>query len=323
MHVPTYFGVDVDSRFLVTTQYDCEGSTSLANTPKAIQRWLSSLPPGAVVAMEATSQYHLPLALAAHAAGVTTYVIHPRDLKHYARGLGRRGKTDAMDAWVIARYAAKENDKLYPFQPLTPQEQALQTCQRERNAIARARTQLQQSLSSHGPVNPALRPLMKQLAKDLKAADRRILDCIRAHAPYQALAKRLRSVPGFGALVAAGLVQGLLRRPFRSADAWIASTGLDPRPNDSGKRSGQRHLSKRGPGRLRQLLYMAAMTFARTPLGLPLFQHYTNRTRLSTTAAYNVIARLLARVAWTLHRNDARFDPERFAHDHKIAIASA
>jgi len=32
---------------------------------------------------------------------------------------------------------------------------------------------------------------------------------------------------------------------------------------------------------------------------------------------------LLARVAWTLHRNDARFDPQRFASDHGIAMASA
>lgn len=322
MHVSTYFGVDVDSRFLVTTQYDGEGSTSIANAPKAIERWLAALPPGAVVAMEATSHYHLPLALAAHAAGFTTYVIHPRDLKHYARGLGQRGKTDAMDAKVIARYAAKENDKLHPFQPMTEQQIELQTRQRERDAIARTRSQLQQALGAHGPVNPALAPLMNQLAKALKAADRRLMDCVRAYAPYKALAKRLRSVPGFGALVAASLVQGLLRRPFKSIDAWIASTGLDPRPNDSGKRSGQRHLSKRGPGRLRQLLYMAAMTFARTPLGLPLFQHYRERTRLSTTAAYNVLARLLARVAWTLHRNDASFDPARFAYDHRIDILS-
>nr|WP_312132339.1 transposase [Stenotrophomonas pavanii] len=37
-----------------------------------------------------------------------------------------------------------------------------------------------------------------------------------------------------------------------SSDAWIACTGLDPRPNESGARIGRRRLSKRGNASLRQ-----------------------------------------------------------------------
>jgi len=42
-----------------------------------------------VIAMESTGRYHELLALAAHARGLQVHGMNPRDVRHYARGMGR------------------------------------------------------------------------------------------------------------------------------------------------------------------------------------------------------------------------------------------
>ena len=37
--------------------------------------------------------------------------LNPRDVNHYAKGVGRRAKTDRVDARVIARYVAHEREE--------------------------------------------------------------------------------------------------------------------------------------------------------------------------------------------------------------------
>ena len=66
--------------------------------------------------MEATGGYHELLAELAHKA-MEVFVINPRDLRRYAEAIGRRGKTDRIDAEVIARYVAREHSELHPYVP--------------------------------------------------------------------------------------------------------------------------------------------------------------------------------------------------------------
>ena len=89
-------------------------------------------------------------------------------------------------------------------------------------------------------------------------------------------------------------------------------TGLDPRPNDSGKKTGQRRLSKRGWPEIRRLLYAAAMSAARTKAwnGFYLAQRAKG---LSTTAALIVLARKLLRVAFSLFKQQSDFDSSLMA----------
>ena len=95
-----------------------------------------------------------------------------------------------------------------------------------------------------------------------------------------------------------------------SADAVIAMTGFDPRPMDSGRKTGARRLSKRGPAELRRLLYVAAMSAARTSSWKPFY--LAQRAKgLPTTAALVVLARKLVRVAFSLFKQQKLFDPLR------------
>lgn len=311
------FGIDVDQARLVIARYEAEGTQAIANQTTAIRRWLKQIPPGSRIGVESTARFHEALVRLAMAAGHTVYVLNPRDVRHYAKGIGRRGKTDRVDAVVIARYVAKEADQLHPYVPRTQMQQALHALHQQRAALQRAQTQLRQALTAHGPAN-AFRPLLTAARDALRQIDARIRDYMRQDA-NAALYLRLKSVPGIGPVVAACLVLHLQRWPLAHADAWIACTGLDPRPNDSGRKVGVRVLSKRGDATLRQMLYMAAMSFARNPLGKALAARYRQRN-YSATATYNILARLLARIAWSLHKASQNFDAMRFAKDHRIDI---
>ncbi|WP_295521816.1 transposase, partial [uncultured Pseudacidovorax sp.] len=97
------------------------------------------------------------------------------------------------------------------------------------------------------------------------------------------------------------------RMPVASADAVVAFTGLNPRPNDSGKKTGQRRLSKKGWPESRRLLYAAAMSAARTKTWKSFYQAQRSKG-LSTTAALVVLARKLMRVAFSLFKQQAMFD---------------
>lgn len=98
--------------------------------------------------------------------------------------------------------------------------------------------------------------------------------------------------------------------PLKSADAFVAFTGLDPRPDDSGQHRGKRRISKRGPSELRRLLYVAAMAAKKTRVWKALFEHYQEKG-LSGTEAIVILARRIARTAWSMYTYKTDFGPAR------------
>ena len=101
MPSPLDFGVDVSKDSLqVTCAESPMQQQQVANQRASIRTWLAQLPSGSRVAMEATGAYHRLLADLAHAQGMQVYVLNPCDLRHYARAVGARSKTDRVDANV-------------------------------------------------------------------------------------------------------------------------------------------------------------------------------------------------------------------------------
>ena len=122
---------------------------------------------------------------------------------------------------------------------------------------------------------------------------------------------RLGKTAGLGGVVVrSGVLNTLERVPLRSADAFIAFSGLDRHLDESGHHVGRRRLSKRGPSELRRLLYIAAMAAAKMKLWKPVYEHYWAKW-LSTTAALVVIARRIARTAWSVYTHKTEFNPIR------------
>ena len=72
--------------------------------PAALVERLVALEP-ALVVLEATGGMEVRLAAALAAAGLPVAVVNPRQVRAFARAMGRLAKTDRLDAQAIARFA--------------------------------------------------------------------------------------------------------------------------------------------------------------------------------------------------------------------------
>lgn len=273
------------------------------NTSAALDRFARGLPAGSSVGMEATGQWHELLAAKLAKYGHTVFVINPRWIRLYARARGLRGKTDRTDAALIAHYVAVEGPHLHPYEPPSPAQREL------RKLLLRRRTVVKLKASARQSLGASARELLGQFDRLLKDIDNRVAELIGNVPAWKDLLHRLKTEPGVGPVVAAHLVQVLTRIPFANAEAFIAHTGLDPRPNDSGQKHGRRRLTRHGDGALRTMLYLAAVTASRTSWRA--YYQAQLAKGLPNTAAFIVVARKIARIAFSLFKTGAEYDPKR------------
>ena len=283
----------------------------LANQHAALLAFLKTLPAGSRIGMESTGIYHELFANLAHKFGFIVFVLNPKDARHYAKGVGMRGKTDRVDAELLARMIAHEHTKLHAWVPPTPEQHEIARLIKRRAKLSSLRQALGMSLKGVGGFATELKALRKRFDHVIACIDQRVKKLVDASPDRKEHVTHLRTIYGVGPVVSAALVNTLERMPLKSADAFVAFTGLDPRPDDSGQHRGKRRLSKRGPSELRRLLYLAAMAAKKTNTWKPLFEHYRAKG-LSTTACFVILARRIARTAWSMYTYKTAFDPARF-----------
>lgn len=304
---PTFIGVDVAKDEVVVAAHGQATSQPLRNQAVTLKAWLKTLAPETRIGLESTGGYHELLATLAYQAGFTVYLLNPKDVRHYANALGKRAKTDHVDALLLARFIAHEHSDLHPWQPPTPAQRLLDTLLKRRAALVKAQGMMRQTLEHLSTLKAEAKAAQLSLAALVKAIDREIEQALAAQPLIKEKARCVQSIPGIGLLSGAALVNLFSRLPEAHADAIVAFAGLDPRPRDSGKKRGTRRLSKRGPGELRRLLFNAAMSAAKTKVWKPLYERERAKG-LPSTAALICIARRLLRIAFALFRKDAFFD---------------
>lgn len=304
-----FIGIDVAKDELVIDSE--QGLFTIANTSESIKAWLKTLPTQSHIGLEATGAYHQLLAEHAVAMGRIVYVLNPRDMHHYALSLGRRGKTDRVDANMIRRFITAERCHLRPYQPATAIQQQLALLQRRRATVVKHRQALQKALRSVSELEAPLIDTLAALDGLLKHIDQQLDDRLSLQPTLKARARRLQSVPGIGRQTSTQLAVLFDRVPLTRSDAVVAFVGLDPRACDSGQKRGRRRLSKRGPGELRRLLYNCAQAAAKTAVWKPYYQALRAR-EFSATQALVILARKLLRIAFSLwQQTDARFDAQK------------
>lgn len=300
------FGVDVSKDSLSCAPpggYAC----IVLNDEVGIRRWLHDLPMGSVVAMESTGRYHLLLARLALEAGMRVYILNAQDVFFYAKGLGMRCKTDRSDAQVIARYVAEHHDQLHAWCAGSASQQRIEELVRRRAGVTTHRSALRQLLGDMKTQLPELDQLERDLAQVLHSIDRQIQEELQQDASLSKASALLQTITGIGPVGAALLAALLSRIPFANADALVAYSGLDPRPNESGQKRGTRRLSKRGPPQLRRQMYLAGFAAARSKALKPLYDSIRARG-FKPTEAFVILGRKLLRVAWAVWKSQKPFD---------------
>ncbi len=285
----------------------------VANQRAAVLAFLKGLPAGSRIGVESTGTYHELFAETAHQLGFRVFLLNPKDTHHYAKAVGLRGKTDRVDAELIARMIAHEHTKLHVWNPPTPQQREIDRLIKRRATLISLREAVEMSLHDLGGFADELKALRTRFNQLIARIDLRTKALVEASPDRKQNFTRVCTITGVGPVIGTALVNTLERVPVKSADAFVAFTGLDPRPDDSGQHRGKRRLSKRGPGELRRLLFLAAMSAAKTKTWRPLYEHYRAKG-LSGTAALVILARRIARTAWSIYTYKTEFDPARLTN---------
>jgi transposase len=246
----------------------------------------------------------------AYKLGFIVFVLNPKDARHYAKGVGKRGKTDRVDAELLARMVAKEHADLHAWVPPTPEQHEIAQLIKRRAKLSSLRQALGMSLKGVDGFTAELKALRKRFDQVIARIDQRVKELVDASPDRKEHVTHLRTINGVGGVVSAALVNSLERMPLKNADAFVAFTGLDARPDDSGQHQGKRRLSKRGPSELRRLLYLAAMSAKKTKAWKPLYEHYRAKG-ISTTARFVILAWRIARTALSMYTYKTEFDHGR------------
>jgi transposase len=303
-------GADVAKDEIVVALHGQAAVRCIANECKAIDTWLTALPKGSIVAMESTGIYHQLLAQRAHAVGMRVYVLNARDVHFYAKALGARAKTDRVDAGLIARYAAEHHAKLHAWQRGDDAHRRVEELLGRRATLVTKRESVRQAFKGDHDLVSDLKQLDQSFERILASIDAKVDKLIAADTALTTGRKRIASVTGFGPQGSALLAVLFARIPFANTDALVAYSGLDPRPNDSGKKRGTRKLSKRGPAHLRRQLYLSGFAASHSKALKPLYRALRDKG-FATTEAFVILGRKLLRAAFAVWKTGQQWEPAK------------
>src|SRR5512135_3416853 len=210
-------------------------SKVIENTPAgfaALLDWLAKQ--GAAhpsFVMEATGSYHEALALFLSDQGLEVFVINPARIKRYAEASMLRGKTDATDARLIARFFEAQRASLHPWVPPAAEVRRLRELSRRLEALKDLRQQEANRLdpAADAHVLASLTAVLATLDEQIAAIERSIHDHIDGHPGLKADRDLLASIPGLGALSIPILMAELPWRSFHcAAQAGAYAAGAHP-----------------------------------------------------------------------------------------------
>lgn len=257
-------GVDIAKDTLEVHLHPAGRVRRFANEAKgwaAVIAWLGDFAI-ARVAFEPTGAYHHAFERRLAEAGLPLVKVNPRQARRFAEALGRHAKTDAVDAAMLARFAAL----LEP--PVRPVVSATLDAMKELHVARRALVKDRVAARNRGHRHRA--PLLKrqararlaQIDRQIAAVDAALHAELTADPALQARFDILRSIPGVGEATAFAMLVEMPELGALEHKGAASLAGLAPMARDSGQHRGKRSI-RGGRAPLRQALYMPALVAVR------------------------------------------------------------
>ncbi len=311
-----FVGIDIAAA-TVTASWASDGDPpgrprSFANNREgfaALQQWLQAdggTPATTLVVMEATGSYWVAVAVALHEAGDAVAVLNPAQVHHYAKSDLRRAKTDALDARLLARFAAERRPA--PWSPPPAVYHHLRQRLVARDALLEMRTAAHnhRHVLLQWPV--VVESVRQQLDEVVASLDGRVatleeeIEEVLRDGAWASSATLLLGIPGIGLLTAAWLLVATVNFSLcPTPEAATAYAGLAPLPHESGSSIRSRpSIGRGGNGRLRTALYMATLSATQhNPVIRPFYQRLRDAGKPMKVARC-AAARKLLHLAWAV-----------------------
>jgi len=283
---------------------------AVRNTPGGIGKLLRRTRGDLVI--EPTGRYGEALVRAARAEGREVLLAPTRRAKAALASLYPRAKTDRVDSAGLATFGLIGYG-LRPYPLPSVAVDTVRQLQRARRTYSRQLASVKQQVKSLPRAAAALEPLRLLCIAQMAQLDREIAAAAALDPRIGSAARQLIAIPGFGPVVSVAVATSLIDRQFSSPDQFVAFIGLDIQVQQSGRSKGNHGLTKTGDPELRRLLFLAARAATTSKTDTQWRQRYQQllASGMATTAATNVLARKLARVAWSIVAHGTSYSAAR------------
>jgi transposase len=258
-----WLGIDVAKAWLDVASSSEERVWRVSNDHAGITTLVADLVARApqLVVLEATGGQETAVTAALVTAGVTVAVVNPRQVRDFARATGQLAKSDALDARVLALFAARVQPPPRPLPDVVAQELAALLARRRQLVEMRTAEQHRRPTLA-ARLRPALDAHVVWLSQQIAELDQELDRTLRASPVWREKEGLLRTIPGIGPVVARTLLGEL--PDLGALNRWevAALAGVAPLNQDSGRHQGKRR-TWGGRAPVRAALYMAAVTATR------------------------------------------------------------
>jgi transposase len=290
-----YVGIDVSKDRLDVHVLPSGQSFAVARDGKGLSELIEQLVAmrPQLIAVEATGGFETIVAAAIAGAHLRLAVVNPAQVRHFAQAVGKRAKTDPIDAAVIARFA----EAVKPEPRELPDEAArllselvgrraqviemlVAERQRERRASA---VRVRKSLARH----------IAALEKELPDIDRDIDTMVRGSPVWREKEDLLISFPGVAHRIARSMLADLPELGRLTRRQIASLVGVAPFTRQSGQWRGKSMIAGGRPF-VRAAIFMAAMSAIRcNPVLRQFYQHLLARGKPRMVALIAVARKLL------------------------------
>jgi transposase len=290
-----YVGIDVSKDRLDVHMLPSGEAFAVARDGKGLNELIERLRGvgPSLVAVEATGGFETIVAAAIASAQLPLAVVNPAQVRHFAKAVGKRAKTDPIDAAVIARFAEAVKPEPRPLPDAAARllaelvgrrrqiiEMLVAERQREKRADA---ARVRKSLARH----------IAALEKELPVIDHDINTMVRGSPVWREKEDLLISFPGIADKLARAILAevpelgSLHRRPAASL------VGIAPYTRQSGRWRGKSMIAG-GRAAARTAIFMAALTASRcNPVLRAFYQGLLTRAKPKMVALIAVARKVL------------------------------
>lgn len=265
MKAEIFVGIDISKARLDVAILPADQSWSVPNTEEGIKELtaqIAQVGPPTTILMEATGGLERRILAALAAAALPVIAINPRNVRDFAKALGRMAKTDRLDARVLALFAQRVRPDCRPLPD--DQTRALQELMsRRRQIIDMLNAEQNRLLVADAPkVRREIVDHISWLKKRIHIVDYDLDQSIKDSEAWKAKTNLLKSAKGIGRVTALTLLSQLPELGTLSHKKIAALVGIAPFNCDSGTLRGKRRIWG-GRAEVRAVLYMATLTATR------------------------------------------------------------
>ena len=259
-----YVGIDVSKDRLDVHVRPSGEAVAVARDGKGLEELverLRALSP-TLIAVEATGGFETIVAATIGGAGLPLVVVNPAQIRHFAQALGKRAKTDPIDAAVIALFAEAVKPELRPL-PDEAQRLLAELVSRRRQIIEMIVAEGQREKRAvNARVRKSIARHIRVLEKELPDIDEDIGTLVRGSPAWRDKEDLLKSFPGIGKILSRTILAELPELGTLTRREVASLVGLAPYTRQSGRWKGKSMIAG-GRATARWALYIAALVASR------------------------------------------------------------